>query len=51
MSKEPVDQYSEAETARRRDAVLKRMLNTAPQPRNAVKPKPKRRKPIAAKRG
>jgi hypothetical protein len=29
------EQYSDAESARRRDAVLKRMLNTRPQPKPA----------------
>lgn len=34
------DRYSEEETARRADQVIKRMLNTPPQPRKA-KPLPK----------
>jgi hypothetical protein len=33
------DKYTNEETARRRDAVIKRMLNTPPQPR-----KPKKRR-------
>ena len=33
MSRKPVDEYPEAETAKRRDEVLKRMLNTPPQPK------------------
>jgi len=32
-SKTMDEQFSEAETAQRRDAVLKRMLNTPPRPR------------------
>jgi hypothetical protein len=32
----PMD-YSEAETARRRDAVIKRMLNTPPKPHSEMK--------------
>lgn len=32
-SKTPADQYSEEEAARRRDAVLKIMVNTPPHPR------------------
>jgi len=35
------DEYSEEETARRRDAVLKRMLETPPQPKRG---KPAKRK-------
>jgi hypothetical protein len=31
------DQYSEQETARRRDAVIKRMLNTPPKPHSEMK--------------
>jgi hypothetical protein len=31
--------YSEEETARRADEVIKRMLNTSPQPRQGTKPK------------
>lgn len=37
-SKPTDDQYSDEETAKRRDEVLKRMLNTPPQP-HAPKPK------------
>lgn len=33
MSKEPSDQYSPEEAARRRDEVVRRMANTPPQPR------------------
>jgi hypothetical protein len=43
----PNDDYSDEEAARRRDAVIKRMLNTPPQPRRkksaAPIPKPKER--------
>lgn len=39
------ESYSEAETERRREAALKKMLATPPSPRTAKeKPKPKRRK-------
>jgi hypothetical protein len=31
------DRYSEQETARRRDAVIKKMLNTPPKPRSEMK--------------
>jgi hypothetical protein len=31
------DQYSEQETARRRDTVIKRMLNTPPKPHSEMK--------------
>jgi len=38
------DQYSEQETVRRRNAVIKRMLNTPPQPHSEMKiGKPKRK--------
>jgi hypothetical protein len=33
MIEQPDDRYSEQETPRRRDEVIKRMLNTLPQPR------------------
>jgi len=40
------DRYSEEETARRAEEVIKRMLNTPPQPRKAkLKPKAKERPP------
>jgi hypothetical protein len=45
------DQYSDAETIRRREAAIKRMLATPPKPRVAKgkkKPSPKKRK---AKKG
>ncbi len=48
------DQYSEQETARRRDAVIKRMLNTPPKPHSEMKigkPRAKRGKnPAVSKR-
>jgi hypothetical protein len=46
------DQYSEAETARRRDATVKAMIATPPEPR-ATKPNRKlsRAKGASAKRG
>ncbi len=39
------DTYSEEETERRREAILKRMLNTPPQPRKGSKPKADAGKP------
>jgi hypothetical protein len=45
--KQAEDQYSEQETARRRDAVIKRMLATPPKPHSEMKvgkPKGKPRK-------
>jgi hypothetical protein len=48
MEKE-TDTYSEAETARRRDATIKNMLGTPPQPRKP-KRKPSRAKSASAKR-
>jgi len=42
VSKAQDEQYSEQEAAQRRDAVLKRMLNTPPQP-HTKKTAPKRR--------
>jgi hypothetical protein len=33
MSKQPTDEYSEEEAARRRDEAIRRALNTPPQPR------------------
>jgi hypothetical protein len=44
----PEDQYSEEETARRADQVIKRMLNTPPQPRT-TKPAPKTKERPASK--
>jgi hypothetical protein len=41
--KSPDDEYDDAETARRAEAVIKRMLNTPPQPRQA-KQEPKEAK-------
>ena len=46
--KNDVDQYSEAETARRRDATIKNMLNTPPKPRKSPKPR-KTRAPLKKK--
>lgn len=46
------DQYSEKEIAERRDATIKRMLNTPPKPHSEMKigkSKPKRKKKHAGK--
>jgi hypothetical protein len=40
---EDEDRYSEEETARRRDEVTRRMINTPPQLHRAPKPKSKER--------
>jgi len=45
-SKAPDDAYSEAETARRRDAIVRNMIATPPAPRAPIKAK---RKPSRAK--
>jgi hypothetical protein len=37
MSKNRDDSYSEEETARRRDAVIKRVLSTPPKPHSEMK--------------
>jgi hypothetical protein len=42
------DRYSEEETARRADQVIKRMLNTPPQPRT-TKPAPQTKERPASK--
>lgn len=47
--RESEDQYSEAETTRRRDEVIRRMANTPPQHR--VSPSSKKGKPSASGRG
>jgi hypothetical protein len=39
----PNDDYSDEEAARRRDAVIKRMLNTPPQPRRKKATAPTRK--------
>lgn len=49
MSSSP-DQYSEAETAKRRDKVLSVMLNTPPQPHAAKGKSRVEKKPAATKR-
>jgi hypothetical protein len=43
-------EYSDEETARRRDAVLKIMVNTPPQPHANNRPTQKKRKPTGADR-
>ena len=47
----PNDNYSDEEAARRRDAVIKRMLNTPPQPRRkkSTPPIPKAKERPASK--
>jgi hypothetical protein len=37
MKQKPADQYSEQETAQRRDATIKRMLATPPKPHSEMK--------------
>jgi hypothetical protein len=49
-TKRPSDQYSEEETARRRDAVIKRMLATPPKPHSEMKIGKRRRAKITPKR-
>ncbi len=50
MAKTPKDQdeYSDEETTQRRDAVLKRMLNTPPKPRPKRERTTNKRKPQQA---
>lgn len=46
MVKDPqAETYSEAETDERREALLKRMLNTPPKPHKSKEGKPKDKKP------
>jgi hypothetical protein len=37
------DEYSDAETAKRRDEVIRRMANTPPQPKATHRPKKKKK--------
>ena len=46
----PDEEFTEEETVRRRDAVLKVMVNTPPQPRTSTRPTRKSRKPTGADR-
>lgn len=48
MSKKDSEQYSSAETARRRDEVVRRMVNTPPQPKKAKTRPSRKRKPTGA---
>jgi hypothetical protein len=50
MKQAPDEQSGEDETARRRDEVIKRMLNTPPQPR-PQKPRAKKAKERPATKG
>jgi len=50
MSQTKDDQLPESETARRRDEVIKRMLNTPPQPRRAKRQLPKEAKERPARK-
>jgi hypothetical protein len=50
MTHDPDQEYTEAEAARRRDEVVKRMLNTPPQP-NEQKPRAKKPKERPANKG
>jgi len=49
MGTKDADQYSEAETARRADAALKRMLSTPHQPHKPLGKKKRRKRKHAAK--
>ncbi len=49
MVQSPNDQYSEEETARRRDAVIKRMLATPPKPHSEMKIGKRRAKSMTLK--
>jgi hypothetical protein len=49
ISKTLDDQYSEKETARRRDAVIKKMLNTPPKPHSEMKLRRSKSKTAPAK--
>jgi hypothetical protein len=53
MAKSPQidEQYSAAETVRRRDATIKQMLNTPPQPRKTKPSRPKAASHKAKKSG
>jgi hypothetical protein len=42
-AKDDDDRYSDEETARRRDEVIRRMINTPPRHRQSPNPKPKQR--------
>jgi hypothetical protein len=42
------DEYSPEETARRRDAVLKILVNTPPQPQATRPPRPRKKKTTAS---
>ncbi len=49
MTRDTDENYTEAETIRRSEAALKRMLNTPPTPHAKVKRKPSRPKRATAK--
>jgi len=42
MMKQKTESYNEAETAKRRDEVIRRMANTPPQPKANHRPKKRR---------
>jgi hypothetical protein len=46
MGKQQSDEFSMQEVVRRRDAVIKRMLNTPPKPHSEMKIGKSKRKPI-----
>jgi hypothetical protein len=47
-AKKADDQFSDEETVRRRDEVIRRMANTPPQPK--ISPHPKKEKTVVAER-
>jgi hypothetical protein len=50
MSKESKDQYSEKETAERRDATIKRMIAMPPKPHSEMKVGKKAKKQVKRKK-
>jgi hypothetical protein len=50
VNRKPDENYTDAEAARRRDEVIRRMANTPPQPK-ATAPQPKKKKTNCAGSG